>query len=68
MLTTYGEPDTPKGVSPVRREGAGNLLARAQAPDLLLYGQEMDKSPKRHLVRLNPDDKKIQGQGWVCRT
>ena len=38
MSNTCGEPDTPRGVSPVRREGTGNLFARAQAPDPLLYG------------------------------
>ena len=30
MLITNGEPDTPRGVSPVPREGVGNLLAFGQ--------------------------------------
>ena len=54
MSTIYGEPDTPRGVCPVRRGGAGILLVKAQAPDSLLYFKRIfgDESNKKVLISL----------------
>ena len=61
MLSAYREPNTSGEVRSVRREGAGNLLIRAQASVSLLYWRERNESPKGHLVRLNSNEKKIRG-------
>ena len=60
MLIIHGEPDTLRGVRPVRREGAENLLVRAQASDSLLYVSEVFSNPlhpyTRGLIQSTPEN------------